>query len=182
MFREIALFILLFVILFWALRVIFNLLVFLFKKHPYTMYVSSFDRHIRLMKNGLHLVRWKRLVDLGCGDGKAMRFFAREFGLQWDGYEIQRFPYLYGKLLNRLWGYRYLTMHRKDFSHADIKAYDYIYLYLLPQQMAAIEDRVFSHMSHDAIIISNSFQFASHKTYETIKDRKGKQSIFLYRK
>ena len=180
--REIMLLVLLLVILLWTGRVVVGLLVFLFKKHPYTMYVSSFDRHIRLMKDGLHLVHWKKLIDLGCGDGKAMRFFHTEFWLLCDGYELQRFPYLYGKLLNSLHGSTQLHLFRKDFGHADLKQYDYIYLYLLPQQMAVIEDRVFSHMRHDAIIISNSFQFAKHTPYEAIKDKKGKPSIFLYRK
>jgi len=120
-------------------------------------------------------------VDLGCGDGKAMRFFWRTFGVHCDGYEIQRFPYLYGKILNKLFGYPNLTLLKKDFLLADIHGYDYIYVYLLPEQMVAIESRIFKHMKSDAIIISNSFQFAKHEPYATIKDKRGKASIFLYR-
>jgi hypothetical protein len=48
--------------------------------------------------------------------------------------------------------------------------------------MAAIESRIFSHMKDDAIIISNSFQFVKHTTFDTIKNAKGKASIFLYKK
>lgn len=65
---------------------------------------------------------------------------------------------------------------------ADIHGYDYIYVYLLPEQMAAIESRIFSQMKDDAIIISNSFQFAKHTPYNTIKNAQGKDSIFLYKK
>lgn len=181
-FRQIVLTLLLLLIISFSLRVIFGLLVFLFKKDKSAMYVPSFDRHIKLMKEHLTLVRWKRLVDLWCGDGKAMRFFFRTFGVQCDGYEIQYFPHLYGKILNRLFGYPDLRLLKKDFLLADIHVYDYIYVYLLPTQMAAIEDRIFKHMKADAIIISNSFQFAKHKPYDTITDKNGKPSIFLYRK
>jgi hypothetical protein len=73
-------------------------------------------------------------------------------------------------------------MYKQDFSKANLSRYDYIYVYLLPQQMAAIESWIFEHMSTHAIIISNSFQFAIHKPYEVIKDKKGKPSIFLYKK
>lgn len=111
-----------------------------------------------------------------------MRFFWKTFGVHCDGYEIQYFPYMYGKLLNKLFGYPHLRLIKKNFLLADIHAYDYIYLYLLPEQMAAIEDWIFNHMKSDAIIISNSFQFVKHQPYEIIKDRHGKPSIFLYRK
>lgn len=169
-------------IVFFSWRVIYELLVFLFKKNTLAMYVPSFNRHIRLMKDQLKLNSWKKLVDLGCGDGKAMRFFAKTFWLQCDGYELQRFPYLYGKLINFIFWYRTLTLYRQDFSQANLKHYDYIYVYLLPQQMAQIESRIFKHISTHAIIISNSFQFAKHTPYKVIKNAKGKPSIFLYKK
>jgi hypothetical protein len=180
--KQILLSLLLLLIIFFSWRVIYGLLVFMFKKDKSAMYVPSFNRHIRLMKTHLHLAPWKRLVDLWCGDGKAMRFFAEHFGLYCDGYELQRFPYLYGKLINLLLWYTTLKLYKQNFSQADLSRYDYIYVYLLPVQMAAIEWRIFKHMSANAIIISNSFQFALHQPYEVIKDKKGKPSIFLYGK
>lgn len=179
---QIVLLLLLLSIVFFSGRVIFGLLVFIFKKDKSAMYVPSFNRHIRLMHQHLHLTRWKRLVDLWCGDGKAMRFFARVFGLQCDGYELQNFPYLYGKLCNWLLWYTQLHLYHKNFLQADLERYDYIYVYLLPQQMAEIESRIFKHMANKAIIISNSFQFVVHAPYEVITDKKGKPSIFLYKK
>lgn len=164
------------------MRVVFELLVFLFKKQPYAMYVPSFNRHIKLMKDNLKLTSWKNLIDLGCWDGKAMRFFSREFGLICDGYELQRFPYVYGRFLNRILWYPYLHLYRKDFFQADLVRYPYIYVYLLPGQMAEIESWIFERMHPHAIIISNSFQFKVHEPYEVIKDAKGKPSIFLYKK
>lgn len=180
--KQIILALLLLTIVFFSWRVIYGLLVFMFKKDKSAMYVPSFNRHIRLMKNNLKLIRWKRLVDLWCGDGKAMRFFAREFGLQCDGYELQRFPYLYGKLINRLLWYTQLHLYKQNFSQTNLKRYDYIYTYLLPNQMAEIESRIFTNISEHTIIISNSFQFAIHKPYEVIKDKKWKPSIFIYKK
>lgn len=180
--KQILLSLILLLIIFFALRVIYGLLVFMFKKDKSAMYVPSFNRHIKLMKNHLKLVRWKRLVDLWCGDGKAMRFFAGHFGLQCDGYELQNFPYLYGRLCNYLLWYTNLKMYKQNFSQADLSRYDYIYVYLLPVQMAEIESRIFKQMNPTAIIISNSFQFAVHQPYEVIKDVKWKPSIFLYKK
>ena len=179
--KQLVLSLLLLFIVFFSLRVIYGLLVFMFKKDKSAMYVPSFNRHIRLMKNHLKLASWKKLVDLWCGDGKAMRFFAREFWLHCDGYELQKFPYWYGKLINWVLCYPQLHLYQKNFFQAALKRYDYIYTYLLPQQMAEIESRIFKHMDDKAIIISNSFQFTVHKPYEIIKDAKWKPSIYLYK-
>lgn len=167
------------VFVFWMYLYLFSTF---FRKDTSAMYVPSFNRHIRLMRDQLKLVSGKRLVDLWCGDGKAMRFFWRTFGVHCDGYEIQHFPYLYGKILNKLFWYPNLTLLKQNFLLADIHGYDYIYVYLLPTQMAAIEDWIFTYMKKDAIIVSNSFQFVKHTPYDTIKDKRGKPSIFLYKK
>lgn len=181
-FKQTVLLLFLLITVFIPVIVVWELVFFLFKKNKSAMYVASFNRHIQLMKDSLDLTSWKRLVDLWCGDGKAMRFFAKEFGLQCDGYEFQRFPYYYGKLINYLLWYKTLHLYRKDFSQVDFSRYDYIYTYLLPNQMAEIEPWIFKNMKPDSIIISNSFQFAVHKPYETIKNKHGKPSIFLYKK
>lgn len=111
-----------------------------------------------------------------------MRFFSKTYNLVGDGYELQGFPYRYGKLLNHLFGYTTITLSNKNFMLADLKRYDYIYVYLLPQQLAHIESWIFKNITDDAIIVSNSFQFALHQPFQIIKDKKGRASIFLYRK
>ena len=55
-------------------------------------------------------------------------------------------------------------------------------MYLFPNQMMAIEDWVFEHITKDTIIISNSFTFTKHTPFESIRNEKGKETIRLYRK
>lgn len=179
--QQLLVFFFLFLVVAFVLWVYYGLFSSFFRKRKFAMYVPSFNRHIRLMKQ-LKLTRWKTLVDLWCGDGKAMRFFWKQFGLICDGYEIQHMPYIYGKILNKIFWHPDLKLLKKDFLLADIHTYDYIYVYLLPEQMAQIESRIFKTMKSDAIIISNSFQFAVHTPYDTIKDKHGKPNVFLYKK
>ena len=150
-----------------------------YKKAPY---VPSFNYHLNLMKKWLKLKRWAKLIDLGCGDGKALRFFTQNFWLQCEGYDINPVALRYGKVINRRKGIKNIKMIKARFEKADLKKYEYIYTYLFPNQLADIEKRVFSNISDKAIIISNSFQFAQHKPFETLKNNKGKDSIFLYKK
>ena len=150
-----------------------------FKKAPY---VPSFDYHLRVMKKHLKLETWSTIVDLWCGDGKALRFFSKEFWLKWIGYDLNPFVILYGKLIDRLFGYKHIKLIRSNFSKAQLARYDYVYVYLFPNQLIAIEDRMFENISKDCIIISNSFTFVKHEPFDIIHDGRGKKVIYLYRK
>lgn len=87
----------------WLLLWYFTqLFLLMFSKEEKAVYVGSFARDLRLMREHLHLARGKRLLDLGCGDGKALRFFAREYGMMGSGYDINSFAIVYGKLINLL--------------------------------------------------------------------------------
>jgi SAM-dependent methyltransferase len=165
-------------LLLWYFAQIFLLI---FSKQEKAVYVGSFARDLRLMREHLHLAGGKRLLDLGCGDGKALRFFAREYGMTGSGYDINSFAIVYGRLINFLRGYR-INLYHADFFQADLAHVDYIYLYLFPGQMESIEDWVFSHISKETIVIANTFQFKKHFPFEVIKDYKGKERIRLYRK
>jgi len=133
------------------------------------------------MKEQLKLKTWAKIVDLWCGDGKALRFFCKEFGVQGRGYDINPFVIWYGKLLNWLLWYTAISLIRADFKKAQLARYDYVYLYLWPEQLVAIEDWVFSHMRKDTLLISNSFTFKHHTPYQVFVDKKGKEIIRLYR-
>ncbi len=150
-----------------------------FKRAPY---VPSFNYHLKLMKEKLKLRKWAKLIDLWCGDGKALRFFSKTFETIGEGYEINPFVSRFGKILNRFTWYRNIKIIRSNFKKAKLEKYDYIYMYLFPNQLASIEDRVFEHIRKDAIIISNSFKFVKHEPYEIIYREGKKEVIRLYRK
>ncbi len=149
-----------------------------FKKAPY---VPSFDSQLKIMKKYLILEKWAKIVDLWCGDGKALRFFSKEFGLIGTWYDLNPFVIWYGKMINRLSRYA-IKLIRANFKQAQLKRYDYVYLYLWPQQLISMEDRVFEHIGKDAIVISNSFTFVKHIPFDIISDEHNKKIIYLYRK
>ena len=112
-----------------------------------------------------------------------MRFFRKNFDLgQIDGFEINYFAVMWSKILHAFIKPQKLKIYKKDFKHAELSSYDYIYVYLLPDQLAGIEKWLFDGISEDCIVIANSFQFAKKKPFKTYDNLKGKKSIFLYRK
>jgi len=121
------------------------------------------------------------LIDLWCGDGKALRFFIKEFKMKHaTGYDINRFAIFLWKILNKrekIWN---ITLIKSDFSKANLKDYDYIYIYLRAEQMEKIENRVFENKKEDAIIISNTFKFKNHTPFKIIKNKQGFDAVMLY--
>jgi len=150
-----------------------------FKQAPY---VPSFDAQLLLVKKYMKLEKWASIVDLGCGDGKALRFFDKEFGLKGTGYDINPFVVWYGRLSNRILWYPHIPLIRSHFKKAQLSRYDYIYIYLFPEHLISIEDWIFAHMKKDVIIISNSFFFVKHTPFDSIKDGRDKKIIYLYKK
>jgi hypothetical protein len=80
-----------------------------------------------------------------------------------------------GRIVNFFLGYgKYIKLIKSDFMKVDLSRFDYVYVYLLPVQLAFIEDWLWKSIGKDTIIISNSFQFKNHTPFEVIKDKKGK--------
>lgn len=173
------------ILLLISLTLIIKFLITIFKpifiKNRNAPYVWSFKRHLELMEKLSIKDNWS-LLDLWCGDGKALRFFDKNFNLRklvW--YDINKYAIFLGKILNKILWHKKIDIKLKDFTKWEIKWYDYIYFYLRPSQLARIEKRVREKKDKNTIIISNSFEFSKHKPYEIIKNRKWKKSIFLYK-
>jgi len=144
-------------------------------------YISSFKRHLDLMKK-LKIKKWAKILDLWCGDGKALRFFDKNFDIKHcTGYDINPYAIIIWKVINKLYWYKNIKLHQKNFLSTNLKWYDYIYVYLRPSQLAKIEDRLRKNKDKNTIIISNSFQFTKYQEFDYIKNKKDKKSIFLYK-
>jgi len=166
-----------------TLTTIFLIYIFksLIKPSKTAPYIWSFNRHLILMKK-LSIKKWANIVDLGCGDGKALRFFDNNFDLKiltW--YDINPYAIIWGKILNILQLHKNISLQKKNFLKVKLKWYHYIYVYLRPSQLANIEERLRNNKNKDTIIISNSFEFSKHEAFENIKNTKWKNSIFLYK-
>ena len=173
---------LVFAVFVWNVVMIGYMVLWLFKKTTQAPYVSSFNKDIRVMKHKLHLKSGLSLIDLWCWDGKAMRFFANTYWMKCVWFDINFYAITLGKIITYFSSHRG-TMHfyMKNFLEADLSTFDYIYVYLLPPQLASIESRLWEHKKKDTVIIANTFQFAKHKPFESIENEKWKKVIFLYK-
>jgi hypothetical protein len=170
------------VIFVWNVVMIGYMVLWIFKKTIQAPYVSSFNKDIRVMRNKLHLKSGLSLIDLWCWDGKAMRFFASTYWMKCVWFDINFYAITLGKIINYFSSHKSkIRFYMKNFMEADLSTFDYIYVYLLPPQLASIESRLWENKKKDSVIITNTFLFAKHKPFERIENEKWKKVINLYK-
>lgn len=153
----------------------------IFQPRKRAPYVWTFKRHFKILKT-LNISNNSTILDLWCGDWKTLRFFSKHYktkNLIW--YDINPYAIIRWKIINKLIWNKEISLHHKNFLEIKISWHDYIYLYLRTKQLADIEDRIRKNKDDNTIIISNSFQFQKHKTFKTLKNKKWKDAIFLYK-
>lgn len=155
-----------------------NLLFFPKKKAPF---VPSFDRHLKIMEN-LEIKKGSTMIDLWCWDGKALRFFAKNFWIKSaDWFDINTYAIIRWKIINKCKKINNINLYKKNFFKADLKKYDYIYLYLWDTQLKIMEDWIRENKKTECIIISNTFKFKKHEPFKTFKNENKHDTIFLYK-
>ena len=183
--RDTILLIILIIILLWfgciTVYYFFNVVRLLFSTTKKAPYIPSFDRQLELMKN-LDIKKGSTLVDLWCGDGKALRFFSKNYSINSaDWFDINFYAIFRWKRMNKRQWVSNVYLYKKNLFDVDLKKYDYIYLYLRETQLAIMEDWIWENKKKDAIIISNSFKFKNHKPFKTIKNERGYKIVLMYK-
>lgn len=154
---------------------------FIFFPSKQAPYINSFKKDLKTIQQ-LKIPQWAKIIDLWCGDARALRFFNKHFELEditW--YDINPYPILIWKIINKIQWQKNIKLYRQNFLKASIEDYDYIYMYLLPKQMTNIEEWIWQNKREKTVIISNTFQFKTHPAFQVVKNNKWKNVLFLYK-
>jgi len=120
------------------------------------------------------------LVDLGCGNGRVLRFLEKRQGLtRLDGYEVNWWAFFQGRILNRF-NRAKNKIYFKNFHQIDLARYDVVYCYLLESGLRRLRDKFDRELKPGARIVSSDFPIRDwREPAQTFEDKKvGK--IFIY--
>jgi len=114
------------------------------------------------------------VIDLGCGDGRALIIAAREFGAK--GIGVDRSFYSFWRSRFNLWRSgqsAQVKIVRGDFKAAEkvLAQADVVYLYLLNETLAQIEPWLFKSIGHQTRVVSLAFSFPGHSPLAEIEAR-----------
>ncbi len=158
----------------WTLIVIIVLLMIpLIKTLFNAPFVPSSKKRVKTMIKLADLNSKKRVIELGCGDGRIIREAAKIGVKDARGYEISLILILYARIV----GYfkkssakiLYGDIWKQDYSNTDI-----IFSYLLPMIMPKVKEKIWSQLPSGAYFISNGFPLPD------IKEDKKEEGVYLY--
>src|SRR3989339_1077792 len=119
------------------------------------------------------------LVDLGCGNGRVLRFLEKYQGLtKLEGYEVNWWAFFLGRLLNRIYKAKN-RIYFKNFHQVDLGKYDVVYCYLLESGLKRLREKFDRELRPGARIVSFDFPIRGwHEPVQTYEGNKNK--IFIY--
>lgn len=147
-------------------------------------YVPSRTEVVRAVVAAEVLTKDGLILDLGCGDGKALRMFAAAgFRGPLMGYERAPFPWMLGCVLSRL-RHAPVTLRLQHFRHAPLERARGVYLFLMPKPLAALAPALAARLPPGTPVVSAEFQIVDW-TPERVLTARGvtakEVKIYVYR-
>lgn len=143
--------------------------------------VSTFSSDFKILKENLwkYNLEWKKIIDLWSGIWKVIRFLEKEFWAKTTGYEIDYSNVIIWKIINTLFKSKSKII-RWNYFKSDLKQFDFIYIYLFPELMEKVEEKIFSDAKKGTIIFVNAFKFQNHKPVDAFY-KNWREKIFVYK-
>jgi len=123
-------------------------------------YVPLSRKKIKFLKQKIHLPENANLIDLGCGNGRIMRFFEKQGVKNIDGYEINLWAYVWGKFLNFIFHSK-TKIYLKNFNEINLAKYDYVFCYLLESALTDLKGKFEKELKPGTKIITYDFSIAN---------------------
>ncbi len=144
------------------------------------LYVSTSHRRIQAALDALPLQSGQVLMDLGCGDGRALRAAKKRCALRAIGYEINPLAYCRAKLFCAARG---IEVRYGNFWNEAIQTADIVFCYLFPDVMAALEAKIKEEAKPGALVVSFNFPLPGLPPLRILRPEGSRQSdpIYIYR-
>jgi len=132
-------------------------------------YVPTTMKDIDRIFKIAHLKKNQVFLDLGCGDGRIVRYAVKHFQVRGVGTEINTLLIYWARFLswmNKLTiDYKFSNMVKDSLPKADV-----IYIFLMPNLIDKISDKLLEQLNQKTMIISHGFKInkLSKFLYKTI--------------
>ncbi|MFP4531050.1 MAG: class I SAM-dependent methyltransferase [Desulfobacterales bacterium] len=144
------------------------------------LYVSTSQERIRAVLDEFDLKRGQVLIDLGCGDGRALRAARRRSDISAIGYEINPLAYVKARIYSLGAG---IDIRHRNFWNEAIDAADIIFCYLFPDVMTALAEKIRAEAKPGAVIVSFNFPIPAFTPIKVLRPAGARQNdpIYFYR-
>lgn len=147
-------FLLLLLVLFIMVFALFLLVQALINHPPF---VPSNQRNILKAFDKYKLGVEHSFIDLGSGDGRVVISASRR-GANATGIEINPFLVWWSKIISGILG-RNVRFKLGSYWNEDLSQYNFLFVYLYPEVVRKLEEKIFTTMPAGSIVVSNTFEF-----------------------
>lgn len=121
------------------------------------------------------------VYDLGCGNGRAVYYFAdKHKDARIIGYELAPLPYILAQSIAFVKKRENAHIHFKNFDRVSLHDATHIYLYLFPEVVAKLEDKIAREVQLGTRVVLCDFPFPTRTADEKVKVGEGFTSHTLY--
>lgn len=142
------------------------------------LFVPTSRVRIRAALNAIAMQPGQLFVDLGCGDGRALREASKRFGAMALGYEVN--PLAYGLACILGVRDRRVRIVFRSFWDADLRDADVVFCYLFPDVMERLAVKLERELKKGALVISCNFPFPGWEPQTVLRFASSRQRDPIY--
>jgi len=127
-----------------------------FKGAPY---VPTSKKQLETILKNIDFKKGRRLVELGSGDGRMIRYAVKKYGISGVGIEINPLLVWWSRFLSLRDGTdKKISFMRKNVFDYSLKNTDYLYIFLMPELIVKLLPKFKKELKKGVIIISHGFK------------------------
>lgn len=133
----------------------FSLIISGLKGSPY---VPTNKKELKAIFEQVSLKKGDKLFDLGCGDGRSLRFAVKEYKVDGTGYDVNTLLIWYSRFLAFIKGIKGISFKVENILNVDLSSVDFVYIFLMPKLIQKLLPNFNNHLKRGAIVISHGFK------------------------
>ena len=131
------------------------------------LYVSTSRARIAVLTEAVPMKTGQLLVDLGCGDGRVLRYARKNCGVRAIGYEVNLLAYLKAAVLSI--GLENIEIRLKNFWSQNLADADVVFCYLYPDVMQKLSDKLRAELKPGTFVVSCNFALPGFKPVRVLR-------------
>jgi|GEM_PF-1282485 len=131
-----------------------------------SFFVPTSNRQLNQIFNKIDFNHKKIFIDLGSGDGRVVRYIAKQFPkIQAIGLEVNPLLIFLSRTIAKMKKIKNCQFYKVDLVHQPIPKADIVYLFLMPKLIDLISPKLKKLLDSNSLVISHGFQIRLLKRY-----------------
>lgn len=128
-------------------------------------YVSTKQKEVKAILEKANLKPGQLLIELGSGDGRFLRTAVLKYQVCGVGVEINPILLFYAKILAINQKLKNITFKKENFYKTDLREANAVFLFLLPNVLKKLENKLLKECQKNTLIISHGFKIEGFQKY-----------------